>query len=140
MALSTLLLSLSLLAHAALGTPALSGSSSVQQLYDSLTDQEKEYFIRYHLGKAVSTQHSARLPADVETEPAVLVPQHIQQKIEDVSKNLPTDFPNRLYELVTTQYDLTYKQVRTLVRSGQVCNANGVCLYPKDVGSSCCPF
>ncbi|KAJ8887908.1 hypothetical protein PR048_007392 [Dryococelus australis] len=43
---------------------------------------EKDYFIRYQLGKAVITQHTPRLPDDVSVEPPVSIPDDIKQRIE----------------------------------------------------------
>lgn len=53
---------------------------------------------------------------------------------------VPEGFSENLVEFTRNEFDLTYDEVRTIVKYNQVCLPNDVCFDLDDIENVCCPF
>nr|CAD7602199.1 unnamed protein product [Timema genevievae] len=107
---------------------------NIQEVFQALSSEEQQYFIRYQLARALSTKFTGR------STTGFAVPEDVKKKLKEVEEHVPEKFASSLFLFVSNKFSLTPQDIRTLVSRGNVCTRSQRCINSSDVSINCCYF
>ncbi|CAD7082025.1 unnamed protein product [Hermetia illucens] len=110
-----------------------------QALLDSVGEEDKNLFIKYHLSLAINKYGNRSTPICLTKD--AKIPESKQKLFRAKGIQAPKDFHQNLYNWVRADLQVPEPMMAEVVTSSVVCFPDiNLCFDPNDIGSVCCPF